>query len=250
MNSTGGPFSNVVRNLRQIRTCYGCWTVVGIITGIHLAVTFAGGPLNLRVWQIYELFGLTRDGILEGKVWKLVTYGLLHGSWWHVLMNVAFVLLVGSRVEYMVGRTLMLQSLVLGIIGGGLAHVLLSASGRSAPLLVGLSGGCIALLLLLTTLSPQSRMMPLPVSGRSLGIGILASEFLLSLINPAVGVPFFSEIGRAMVGYGLSSWFEMGHACHFGGGLAGWACGRWILRPRVTLKRLHAERKRREAEDD
>lgn len=250
MHSTGGPFSNAARNLRQIRTSYGCWAVVGIITGIHLAVTIAGGPLNPRVWQIYELFGLTRDGLLEGKIWKLVTYGLLHGSWWHVLMNAAFVLLVGSRVEHMVGRGLMLQALVLGIIGGGLAHVILSAGGREAPLLVGLSGGCIALLLVMTTLSPQSRMMPLPISGRSLGFGILASELLISLINPAAGVPFFSEVGRAMSGYGLGSWFEMGHACHFGGGLAGLACGRWILRPRVTLKRLHAERKRREADGD
>jgi membrane associated rhomboid family serine protease len=110
-----------------------------------------------------------------------------------------------------------------------------------------MSGGCLALLLLLTTLSPQSRMMPLPVSGRSLGFGILLAALLLALVNPHLGAPGFSEIGRAMERQGLGSWFLMGHACHFGGGLAGWIYGRWILRPRVTLASLRRDRARREA---
>jgi membrane associated rhomboid family serine protease len=49
--------------------------------------------------------------------------------------------------------------------------------------------------------------------------------------------------------HGMGAVFAMGHACHFGGGLAGWLYGRWLLRPRVTLERLRRDRKRREASE-
>jgi membrane associated rhomboid family serine protease len=248
MIPTGGIFSNIARSLRILRSCYACWSVVAIILSVHLTMSLGGGLYRPSIWRIYKLFGLTRNDILDGKIWKLFTYGFLHGSWWHVLLNALFVLLVGSRVESTAGRGVMLKTLVLGILGGGLAHLFLSPTGRGAPLLVGLSGGCVALLLMLTTLSPKLRMMPLPISGRSLGFGILSSELLFGLINPGAGVPLFSELGRMLISYGFGSWFVMGHACHFGGGLAGWAYGRWFLRNPLTQKRLHTERIRREAE--
>jgi membrane associated rhomboid family serine protease len=105
------------------------------------------------------------------------------------------------------------------------------------------------LLLLLTTLSPQSRMMPLPVSGKSLGLGILAAELILALIDPAAGLPGFSKLGEILAGHGLGGWFQIGHACHFGGGVAGWVLGRWLLRPRITLERLRRDRERQEARE-
>ncbi len=244
MTSTGGLFSNAGRNLRQLGSSPASWSVAGIILAIHVWVTLAGGPVRLPAWSVYETIGLTRAGVLSGKVWQIFTYGLLHGSWWHVSLNALFVLLVGSRIEYMAGRGVMLRTVLSGVSGGGAGHILLGGDG----LLVGISGGCVALLLLLTTLSPQSRMMPLPVSGRNLGFGILVAELLLALANPALGVPGFSNVGNWLVGHGMASWFDMGHACHFGGGIAGWLYGRWLLRPRISLKRLRAERMRREAD--
>ena len=192
-------------------------------------------------------FGLGREGILSGKIWQVVTYGLLHGGWLHAAGNSLLVLLIGSRIEHMAGRSAMLKALLGGVLGGALAHLLLAPDGDGAPLLVGLSGGCLSLLLLLTTLSPQSRMMPLPLSGRSLGLGILSAELLMALMNPELGVPGLSAVGGMLVERGGDSWFKIGHACHFGGGLAGWAYGRWLLRPRITLKRLRRDRERREA---
>ncbi|MCU0750474.1 MAG: rhomboid family intramembrane serine protease, partial [Akkermansiaceae bacterium] len=171
------------------------------------------------------------------------SYGFLHGSWWHVVINALFVLLIGSRIEHMAGPKTINAVVAAGLLGGGLLHLCLGNG-----LLVGLSGGCLALMLMLTTLSPQSRMMPIPVSGKSLGLGILLAALLLALLDPSLQVPGFSEVGGRMVEMGFGSWFKMGHACHLGGGLAGWLCGRWLLRPRVTLERLRRDRARREAE--
>jgi membrane associated rhomboid family serine protease len=247
MNPTAGPFSNAARNFRQIANSPASSAVAALILGIQLAVALAGGAE--RAWKWYELFGLNREGFLSGYLWKILTYGLLHGSWWHVLLNALLVLLIGSRIEHMAGRAVMLRTSGLGVLGGGVGHLLLAPGSAGSPLLVGLSGACMALLLMLTTLSPQSRMMPFAISGRSLGLGILLAALLLSLAHPALAVPGFSEIGRWLNRQGMGSWFQMGHACHFGGALAGWIYGRWLLRPRITLKRLRADRMRREAKN-
>lgn len=128
-----------------------------------------------------------------------------------------------------------------------MAHLLGAAGGAGAPILVGFSGAMMALLLVLTTLSPESQMWPLPLSGRSVGFGILFAEGLLALIDPSLNLPVFSLAGRWIAENGGASWFDIAHACHFGGGLAGWLYGRWLLRSRVTLKSLRRARERREA---
>ena len=240
MHSSGASFSNAGRALKQIPHSPVSWTWVGVILGIQTIVAIVGGPESLGSW--FENLGLSREGFLSGKVWQIFTHGFLHGGWWHAGLNALFVLVIGSRIEAIAGRPAMLKVPVAGVLGGGVCHLLLGSG-----LLVGFSGACLALLLLLTTLSPESRMFPVLVSGRSLGLGILSAELILALINPGLGVPGLAGIGAMLVDHGMGAWFQMGHACHFGGGLAGWAYGRWILRPRVTLSRLRRERARREA---
>ena len=249
MTSSGAPFSNAVQNLRQLRSAPLSWAWAGAVLGIQGLVVAVGGPDQQPAWSWFVTLGLHREGIFAGKIWQVFTYSLLHGSWLHAGMNAVFVLLIGSRIEHVAGRRVLMQVLLFGIVGGGLSHLLLAPGGAGAALLVGLSGGCISLLLLLTTLSPQSRMMPLPISARSLGLGVLAAELILTLLDPRLQIPGLSGLGRELVEHGFGSWFQLGHACHFGGGVAGWLLGRWLLRPRTTLKRLRRDRERREASE-
>ena len=206
---------------------------------IQTGVASAGGAAVHPDW--FVTFGLSRAGFLSGHLWQIASYGLLHGSWWHAGINSLCVLLIGSRIEHIAGRRTLLRATLAGVVGGGLGHLLLGSG-----LLVGLSGGCMALLLLVTTLSPQSRMLPLPVSGRSLGLGLLLAALVLTLLNPVLGVPGASVAGQWLASRGLGGWFQIGHACHLGGGLAGWLYGRWLLRAPVTLQQLRRARARRE----
>ena len=240
MSAPGSPLANAGHNLRIALGSPATCLSAAVVMILHTLFSFFVPMADHASW--YQNLGLERAAFLAGKIWQVVTYAFLHGGWWHAGLNALFVFLIGSRVEHIAGRAAMLRVVAAGILGGGVGHLLLGAG-----LLVGMSGACIALLLLLTTLSPQSRMMPLPVSGRSLGFGILLAALLLALVNPQLGAPGFSEIGRTMERQGLGSWFQIGHACHFGGGLAGWIYGRWILRPRVTLESLRRDRARREA---
>lgn len=245
MRLDAGPISIAERNLRQLGTAPATWCVVVAILLVHTVVELSGGPE--RCFAVYKVFGLTRDGFLAGKIWKIFTYGFLHGAWWHVIANALFVLLIGSRIEHVAGAKNFLKASGAGVFGGGVGHLLLSPAGANAPVLVGFSGACLSLLLLLTTLSPQSRMMPLPISGRNLGLGILLAALVLALVNPRLEIPGLSQIGLWLGQQGFSGMDRMGHACHFGGGVAGWLYGKWLLRPRVTLERLRLERWKREA---
>ncbi len=242
MTPGGAPFSDLRHHLSQLGRSCGVWSLAIVVLGIQALVVGVGGHdlPPARGW--FETFGLSRSGFLSGNVWQIGSYGWLHGGWWHAGINVGMLLLIGSRIEHMVGRRTMLLTVLAGVVGGGVAHLLLGNG-----LLVGISGGCMALLILLTTLSPESRMAPLPVSGRSLGLGILFAAGILALVNPAAGIPGFRDVGQWAVTRGWAVWFQMGHACHLGGGLAGWMVGRWWLRPRVTLKSLRRNRQRREA---
>jgi membrane associated rhomboid family serine protease len=239
MRFSGGLFSDAGRNFHQILHSPVSWAWALGVMAIQAWVSSQGGPEYLGGW--FENLGLSRDGFLSGKIWQILTYGLMHGAWWHAGVNALFVWLIGPRIEHVAGRAAMMRVMVAGVLGGGAAHLLLGSG-----LLVGLSGACMALLLMLVTLSPQSRMFPLPVSGRNLGMGILIAALVLALANPSLGVPGLSAVGRMLVNHGMGGWFQMGHACHFGGGLAGWSYGRWILRPRVSLESLRRDRARRE----
>lgn len=229
------PAAELARHLRELSAARASWGAALLVLVIHAAVVFSGGVDRCAWW--FENFGLSRDAFISGKWWQPATYGLLHGSWWHVGLNAALLLALGSRIEHMVGRLVTLRAMYAGMLAGGFSHLLLGDG-----LLAGCSGACMALLLLLATLSPQSRMLPLPVSARSLGMGVMVAALLLALMRPALGLPGFSTLGR-MLG---DDWFQIGHACHFGGGLAGWSIGRWVLRPRVSLASLQRDRARRE----
>lgn len=230
---------------RALAHARGPWLVVALMVGIQGLVAWAGGPSHIPQW--FLALGLRREAVLSGGGWQLVSYAWLHGGWLHVLLNALCVVILGGRVEQILGTRGFLTTIAAGVLGGAFGHLLLADGGTAASPLVGMSGACVALLLLLTTLSPESKMFPVLVSGRSLGLGILLAELLFALADPKLGIPGFADLGRALTARGLEAWFSIGHACHVGGGVAGYLAARWILRPGPTLKRLRQERSRREA---
>jgi len=224
------------------------WALVLCLAVVQGVVESAGGFRDPVIWKWYVLFGLTGDGLFHhGRVWQLATHAWLHGGLAHLLVNGLFLGLAGSRVERMLGWRVFARVCAWGVLGGAVGHLASASWSEDAAPLVGASGACMALLLLITTLSPESRMWPLPVSARNLGLGVLMAAAILVVIDPAHGMPGLSMAGRWISGHGMGSWFEIGHACHLGGGLAGWLFARWLLRPRWNLEKLRRERARSEA---
>jgi membrane associated rhomboid family serine protease len=241
MNFIGGVRSVVFQRLREIAHSPTCWAWVVVIIAVHGVAELSSDAGQAPGWFYHAC--LSQRGFFSGKIWQIFSYGFLHANASHLGLNAIFLLLIGSRIEKIVGPKGMIQATVFGILLGGVSHLILGGKG---DLLVGLSGGCMSLLLLLSTLSPQSRMIPIPISAKNLGLGVLFAALLLALINPSLGLPGLSKVGDQFVKQGLGAWFQVGHACHFGGCVAGWLMGRWLLRPRIDLNRLRRDREKRE----
>ncbi len=214
-------------DLRSARLSLG---LAAVLLAIQGALSGVGSTAELS--RIYEVLGLSRQGVEQGFVWQLASHGFLHGGWTHAGMNILLLVATGARVERIHGWKSLGKVFACGVIAGGLAFLLLPLPSQGM-ILVGASGGIFALLLWLTTVSPQSRMWPVPLSAKNLGLGLLFASGGLALLAawlPPGGIP-------------------VAHGCHFGGALAGWVMARRLLRSPVTLERLRKERARRESAD-
>lgn len=186
-------------------------------------------------------WALSRQGVGSGCVWQVVSYAFLHGSWIHLISNALVVLGVGSQIEHVLGGRAVWRACLLGVVAGAVSHLLLGHG-----VLVGFSGAALALCMLQVGLDPQSRLSRCPVPVLWLGWGFLWLSLGCALCDPDGPCRAWHGVGEWLVSATGIRWFEVGHACHWGGGLAGWWMASWVMRPRVTLAGLRKQRARHE----
>ena len=75
--------------------------------------------------ELFEVLGLSRMGLEEGRYWQPFSYALIHGNWIHLLINAFGLLAIGPRIERIAGGRLLLILLVSGWLAGGLFHLVL-----------------------------------------------------------------------------------------------------------------------------
>ena len=223
--------------------------VLTIISLVMILVQLCLG-LSGQSGLYYAAFGISWGGIAQFKIWQFLTYALVHAHWLHLLVNLLMLWVLGGKVMGVFGRERFGVILVAGVLAGGVLHVvvdfLMERAGVEGMTLVGISGGCFALLLALTTMSPNARLWPIPISGRNLGLGVIIAELLLLLMTPALGVPVFSGMGSIVVDLGEGV-FVISHACHFGGAVVGCLLARVLAVPYPSLIDLQQARARAES---
>ena len=149
----------------------------------HDAVLLALGALSDRV-------GPGRDP------WRLLTYGLLHADWIHLLLNVSLLAYTGRIVEPRIGSFSTGATFLLGVVGGGVGLTIRAAIHPKTGISLGASAGTFALLgcaILLLYRPDAARFGPMDRPRRALlaiaviGVGI---SFLpgISLVGHAVGI--------------------------------------------------------------
>lgn len=243
-------FSRGFRHLRDATATWQILRILLIIQTIPVAwdLVFPPGhsaPDKLSQTQI--LLGLAKPNFLSGDFWQPLSYSLIHAHWQHLLMNSAAILLLGSKIEHIAGKKTVWVVAITAALAGGLVFLLLTHSiGADPQRLVGSSALCFAFLLLLTTLSPDSRFLPFFLSGRSLGIGVILTNIILALLNPDLPTGLLARFGE-QIAKQFPDLFRISHACHLGGSLAGYFAGRFILRPRLTSESLRKNREIRES---
>lgn len=253
LSSESGKFR---RGIQKIRNATSSWLLILILSIIQaapviitkLSPTHPEVPDRLAQAQI--VLGLKKHNFLTGDFWQIATNALIHVNWVHLFLNAGVILLLGSKIEHITGKRIFWILTPTAAIFGGLLFILFTPLGISPAdqqTLVGSSAICFAFLILLTTLSPESKFLPLFLSGKSIGAGIILANLILSLSNPDLPTGLFAKFGTYLTQHGLTELFRISHPCHLGGSIAGYLFGKYLLRPRVTLASLKREREKRES---
>jgi membrane associated rhomboid family serine protease len=145
-----------------------------------------------------------------GAVWELLTYALLHGGLWHLLVNLLGLWMFGGDVERVLGSRGLLQLFLVAVAGGGLAHAVMGLIVRDPVLVVGASAGVLGLLTAFAIFFPDRRVYIFgifPVQARWFAIGFGAISLLGAF-----------EASTA----GPSGGSQVAHLAHLGGIVAAW----------------------------
>lgn len=201
--------------------------------------------VNLGVWlflmtmKLLAIFGLTNLaslvssqfvlpsdlGELIFKPWTIITYGLSHYGFGHILSNMLALWWFGKILQDLVGSNRVLGIYLLSVIAAALAYLIIgqiaSENFRMGGYLIGASGGVYGIVVALATLSPTYRI-------NMLFIGSVEVKWI------ALGFVILSYIGLGGSNAG-------GNIAHLGGALMGFVfikqlqAGRDLGRPIVDV---------------
>ena len=181
--------------------------LIGINTGVFLLMElFEVARMGLTLW-ILNNFELLPNAVVHGALWQLVTYSLIHMTFWHWFGNMLGLWMFGSAIESAWGTRRFLELYWIGVIGAAITTVALSFAhilGQPYTATVGASGGVFAILIAFGILFADNEIMMIPFP-----FMIKAKYF--------IGILIVVTLALAMSGGG-----HVAYVAHLGGLLFGW----------------------------
>jgi membrane associated rhomboid family serine protease len=176
----------------------GLMFVLEVSMGTQLITALALWPLNMPT----NLgFGLTQAHF---QLFQLVSYGFLHGSVLHLLLNMYALWLFGSRMENVWGSRAFAIYYFVCVIGAGAVQILVSTlSGEYYPT-IGASGGVFGLLLAFGMRFPNERLMlifpPVALKAKWFVMIYAGIELWAGVTGSQAGVAHFAHLGGMLFG--------------------------------------------------
>lgn len=164
-----------------------------LVTLFIAAITFTVSAIGNIVPEALDTFARDRDLLLDGEWWRLVTPLVVQdGGWAGTTFNIVTLLVLGTIVESLFGRRVLVVVYVsAGLVSEILAYTLLQHHGiaGNSVAVLGLAGLLVVSLVL-------SRAMPLRAIG---AIGLVAGLSLVITANlHGVGFSIGAIIGGAL----------------------------------------------------
>lgn len=196
----------VVRDTRPLAT-YG---IIGITAVVYLTQLIPGSPV--QQWLAFNsAFLIPQAGVIEP--WRLLTVVLVHGSFWHVGLNMLALWMIGRSLEPLLGRSRFLALYLISALGGSVAVALLAPG----VWVVGASGAIFGL------------FGALLIIGRHIGANVTGIAIIIG-INFAL--PFVMGLMAGSMASIAISW-----QAHLGGLVAGALVGFIYARTRAIRQR-------------
>lgn len=199
-----GSTMSLVRDTRPLVTYW----IVGITAAVYLTQLIPGSPV--QQWLAFNSALLIPS--IGFEPWRLFTVLLVHGSFWHMGLNMLALYLIGRSLEPLLGRWRFLALYLISGLGGSVAVALLAPG----TWVVGASGAIFGL------------FGALLIIGRHIGANVTGIAIIIA-INFAL--PFIFAIIGGSLGAIAISW-----QAHLGGFIVGVALGFIFARTRARRR--------------
>jgi membrane associated rhomboid family serine protease len=170
---------------------------------IATVICFLGQILSneFTVWLV-----LVPEYVLQGQVWRLVTYAFLHDphSLWHIAINMYTFWLFGRQIEPIYGRREFAFFYLVSALVGGIAFTAAWAVGGQLGICLGASGAVTAVLVLTALHFPRQIILLfflIPVPLWLLAAGYVALDALTFVGGNNTPVAVVVHLGGALFAY-------------------------------------------------
>jgi membrane associated rhomboid family serine protease len=198
------------------------------LIGINILVFIAWNrSTGAAVPLLIDHFVLTGQGVLDGRVWTLLTTCFSHLDATHLLLNLLGLYVFGVPVRAVVGDKGLLKLYLLGGLAASFAHVLANLANGTDAGAVGASGSVMAIAVVFAALFPQVTLL--------LNFFIPIKAWLAVLLF--IGIDLVGAFGVTGVDAVLSPGNNIAHAAHLGGALFGGVYYALWLRPKLSERR-------------
>lgn len=171
--------------------------------------------LNVVVYLLQQFTGdwCTREFALipalveRGEIWRLFTYQFLHGSTFHLAINMFALWMFGSELAPRWGPRFFLRYYLLCAVGGGILFTL-ARLGTWVPS-VGASGAIYGILVAYAMWFPNRRVylyFVLPIPVRFFIFFLLVLEVSQSMTSSGAGIAHAAHLGGMGFGYAYLRW--------------------------------------------
>jgi membrane associated rhomboid family serine protease len=168
----------------------------------------------------YELgflsfFGLGVEGIARGWFWQFATYAFLHGSFFHLLMNMIGLFFLGPELERHLGARHFFIMFMFSAVIGGIGWLALTWPFEG--ICIGASGGVFGLIGAFAGLFPHRQLTLLVF----FVLPVTMPAWLLAVLFGVMQLAYLLTPGESGIAY----------AAHLAGGVAGYLFTRVMFRP-------------------
>ena len=177
----------------------------------NVAVFLLQWALGEAATAPFMLWPLGDAGAMSFLPWQLLSYGFMHGGFFHLFFNMLVLFMFGAPLEHVWGPRRFLQFYLACIVGAGLCQLAVGSwmvsNGAGAYPTVGASGGVLGLVLGYGLLFPQQKVMifPIPFFIPARIAVVLVGVFALfaGMTGTMPGIALFAHLGGMLTGWFL-----------------------------------------------
>ncbi|WP_158555921.1 rhomboid family intramembrane serine protease [Peribacillus glennii] len=124
-------------SFQEFLRAYPVTSAIVFMNAIMMLMTVLLGWFSGGEW-IYRWGGLNKQWVMEGEVYRLVTYAFLHGGFMHFVSNMVFMVIAGPSIEKLLGRLRFTGLFFFSILMAALAIIIIPSAPYSVD--IGASG--------------------------------------------------------------------------------------------------------------